>query len=120
MVPIDARELLAQCDQKYSNPFANLKDKPVQAPFLVNIDESEDSFYLDGQDDPLQRSEGEIGGDIYMQQLKKPEAGRIQAAKSGRNQNLGKTQGYPETVPKDGLNDPVYESNEGPIQTKKG
>ena len=55
-----------------------------------------------------------------MQQLKKPEAGRIQAAKSGRNQNLGKTQGYSETVPKDGLNDPVYESNEGPIQKKMG
>lgn len=37
-----------------------------------------------------------------------------------KDSNLGKTQGYPDNVPREGVNDPVYESNEGPIQTKKG
>jgi hypothetical protein len=45
---------------------------------FVDLSESEDSFYY-GAPEPLDRSEGEIGGDIYMKNLidKKPEPGSV-------------------------------------------
>lgn len=73
--------------------------------------------------EPLNRSEGEIGGDLYMQGLKnfkQPEAGQVRggtASRSGKSatSKLGQTQGYMENVPTDGVKDPIYESGEGPI-----
>jgi len=43
---------------------------------FVDFSESEDSFYY-GAPEPLDRSDGEIGGDIYMKNLidKRPEPG---------------------------------------------
>lgn len=86
---------------------------------MVEVSESEDSFYMDME--PLNRSDGEIGGDLYMQGLKnfrQPEAGMVRSTvnkgKSG-NSKLGQTQGYMENVPSDGVKDPIYESGEGPI-----
>jgi len=49
----------------------------LQAPLLVDFSESEDSFFY-GAPEPLDRSEGEIGGEIYMKNLieKRPEPGQ--------------------------------------------
>jgi len=58
-----------------------MKRSAIPPPIMADINESEDSFYLEQMQDPLNRSEGEIGGDIYMQNLKststfrQPEAG---------------------------------------------
>ena len=48
---------------------------------FVDLSESEDSFYY-GAPEPLDRSEGEIGGDIYMKNLveKRPEPGSVKMA----------------------------------------
>lgn len=61
MVPIDGRELFAK---EYTNPFAA---PTVARPLLVDLTESEDSLYM--AQSPLNRSEGEIGGEQYLQSL---------------------------------------------------
>ena len=73
---------------------------------------------------PLNRSEGEIGGDLYIQSLKnfrQPEAGSIKQS-SKKKANLSQTQGYLENVPNEGVKDPILDSGEGPIThgTRKG
>lgn len=85
---------------------------------MADIPESEtESFYMEY--DPLNRSEGEIGGDIFMQGLKnfkQPEPGVVKkTGKGGQSSKLGQTQGYMDNVPNDGGIAPLYESNEGPI-----
>lgn len=60
---------------------------------FVDLSESEDSFYY-GAPEPLDRSEGEIGGDIYMKNLidRKPEPGSVKMAAentSRKNNQLG-------------------------------
>ena len=117
MIPIDARELIAK-DQQYRNPFAanNFAQSNLRPPKFAEIPDSEDSESLYMQYDPLNRSEGEIGGDIYLQGLgkgfKQPDPGM---AKSSKTNKLGQTQGYMDNVPRDGVKDPIYESGEGPI-----
>ena len=106
MVPIDARELFVK---EYTNPFAGVKIAP---PLLIDLSESEDSFYV--AQSPLNRSEGEIGGDQYLQKLgsfKQPEPGMA------RNTKLGQTRGYSTTGGK-GTNEPIYDSSEGPLPKK--
>ena len=55
---------------------------------FVDLSESEDSFYY-GAPEPFDRSEGEIGGDIYMKNLidRKPEPGSVKmtAGNNARN-----------------------------------
>ena len=48
---------------------------------FVDLSESEDSFYY-GAPEPLDRSEGEIGGDICMKNIveKRPEPGSVKMA----------------------------------------
>lgn len=95
MIPIDARELM-QKDNAYSNPFSQgsnaakvrqMKQSTIPPPLIMaDVNESEDSFYMEQMQDPLNRSEGEIGGDVYMQNLKnttsfrQPEAGMAKSS----------------------------------------
>ena len=55
---------------------------------FVDLSESEDSFYY-GAPEPLDRSEGEIGGDIYMKNLveKRPEPGSVKMAPGNKAHN---------------------------------
>jgi len=87
---------------------------------LVDFSESEDSFYL-GAHEPLDRSDGEIGGDIYMQNLidKRTEAGQIKTESPNQRNKLRETRGYIKNVPTDGVKDPIYDSGEGPVVTGK-
>jgi hypothetical protein len=61
MVPIDGRDFFAK---EYTNPFSA---STVARPMLVDLTESEDSLYV--AQSPLNRSEGEIGGEQYLQSL---------------------------------------------------
>ena len=85
MIPINANQLL----HTNSRPASSYKGAAIQAPIFVDFSESEDSFYY-GAPEPLERSEGEIGGDIYMRNLidKRPEPGsaKVTANKSHNNQ----------------------------------
>lgn len=68
MMPIDAKELM-RLQQAYSNPFKTTSSKKViPKPLMYEFEESDDSFYMEPS--PLNRSEGEIGGDVYMSGLK--------------------------------------------------
>jgi len=115
MIPIDAREIIKN-DAKYTNPFLTGQRSKIPPPILVDVTESEDSFYMDPS--PLNRSDGEIGGDLYMQSLKdrrKPEPGLAKPVNTRNNSKLAQTHGYLENVPNDGVKDPIYESGEGPV-----
>ncbi len=89
---------------------------------FVDLSESEDSFYY-GAPEPLDRSDGEIGGDIYMKNLidRRPEPGlaKIAGAPKQRTNQLGQTQGFIKNVPSDGVKDPIYDSGEGPVVVNK-
>jgi hypothetical protein len=63
MIPIDAREIIKK-DTKYSNPFLTGQRSKVPPPLLVNVSDSEDSLFM--EQSPMNRSEGEIGGDLYI------------------------------------------------------
>ena len=76
MIPIDAKEVMRT---QYSNPFKTVStSKVIPPPLMYEFDESQDSFYMESS--PLNRSEGEIGGDHYMAGLKnfkQPEPGMV-------------------------------------------
>ena len=62
--------------QSNSRHGSHYKGHNIQTPMFVDFSESEDSFYY-GAPEPLDRSDGEIGGDIFMRNLieKRPEPG---------------------------------------------
>ncbi len=63
MIPIDAREIIKK-DTQYSNPFLTGQRTQIPSPLLVNVSDSEDSLFL--EQSPMNRSEGEIGGELYI------------------------------------------------------
>ena len=44
MIPIDARELLKH-ETRYTNPFLTEQRSKIEPPIIVDISESEDSYY---------------------------------------------------------------------------
>ena len=67
MIPIDARELLKH-ETRYTNPFLTGQRSKIEPPIIVDISESEDSYYQ-GNYSPMNRSDGELGGEQSMQAL---------------------------------------------------
>lgn len=77
MLPVPAKDVFNK--DKYQNPFLreNGSIKPPIKMMQYEDDESEDSYT--SPKDPLNRSEGEIGGDLHMWQMtqkSRPEPGK--------------------------------------------
>ena len=68
MLPVPARDVFNK--EKYQNPFlregAGTSIEPPIVMMYYEDDESEDSYR--SRKEPLNRSEGEIGGDLHMWQ----------------------------------------------------
>ena len=84
MIPISTQELF----NKNQKPITHSRIQNIQPPMFVDLSESEDSFYY-GAPEPLDRSDGEIGGDIYMKNLidRRPEPGLAKIAGAPKQRN---------------------------------